>query len=625
MTKLFRAVALTMVGLAVPAGAQVWDRTGNGLLSGAYGFRELINLPDAAGNATRLITFYGTITFDGRGTYAITGNAVDTGGGSGAYNTTGTYSLSASGYGFLKHPLTYGAPNGSLFGSVSNGVFIGSATENQINDFFVAVPLGSPSNSTFSGLYSMAYLNFPPTGSAASTYDSMALLDVNGAGSVANVPVKTYLAQTTATVPAPVNQTENSVTYSFTSGVGKLRFPTTTNLAIQGDKVFYITPDGNFFIGGSATGFDFMLGVRRPSVAGNFEGLYYQGGFNQGPSSVDTYYGSINVRGGTLWEHQRYLSTISGIPANYTAIGHSPGATTIDYTDDASDVEYVVGTDGAIRIGIGRSPYLGIRVAVRAPKFTGEDPYIDPTGVLNSASFAPFTAGVARGELLTIFGSGLASKLTVAPTVPFPDSLGGVQVLMNNRRAAIYYVSPTQVSAIVPYGITDGIVQIQIIKDNLPSNTVTAFMYTTNPGIFSLSQNGDGSAAALHANYQVITNDNPARPGEAVLVFLTGLGDVTPTIADGAPGPTRTLAEAVNSIGAYVDNLQATIGFAGLAPTLSGLYQVNLSVPDKVSIGEVFLDIAGPDSYTSQVKIAVAAAASDPVVPRKASVPVHRR
>ncbi|MEP6961893.1 MAG: IPT/TIG domain-containing protein, partial [Acidobacteriota bacterium] len=371
------------------------------------------------------------------------------------------------------------------------------------------------------------------------------------------------------------------------------------------------------------------------------DGLYYSAGFNQSPGLLDSFYGSYNARGGTIWEHQRFLATSSPIPKNYTGSGSFPADAVIDYTDTASDVEYVMGVDGAFRIGIGQSPFLSLRVAVRAPKFGGEAPYIDPAGVLNSASFAPFTTGVAKGELLTIFGNGLASKLVVAPGTPFPNSLGGVQVLMNNRPAAIYYVSPSQISAIVPYGITDAIVQIQIIKDGAPSNTVTAFMYTTNPGIFSLPQNGQGLGAVLHANYQLVSEANPATPGEAILVYLTGLGEVAPTIADGDPGPTRTLAEAIAQISARVDNLQANVGYSGLAPTLSGLYQVNLSVPDAISVTGgadtlcpggirhcVYLDIAGPDSYTTLVKIPVAAlgaAASDSVSMRKAVENKHRR
>ena len=44
---------------------------------------------------------------------------------------------------------------------------------------------------------------------------------------------------------------------------------------------------------------------------------------------------------------------------------------------------------------------------------------------------------------------------------------------------------------------------------------------------------------------------------------------------------------------------------AGLAPQLAGLYQVNLTIPTGLTAGDNYLDIAGPDSYTSEVLISI--------------------
>jgi uncharacterized protein (TIGR03437 family) len=58
----------------------------------------------------------------------------------------------------------------------------------------------------------------------------------------------------------------------------------------------------------------------------------------------------------------------------------------------------------------------------------------------------------------------------------------------------------------------------------------------TAPGVFSLNQTGSGPGAITHANFQVVSPSNPAKRGETILIYLTGLGAVSPTIADGAPG-----------------------------------------------------------------------------------------
>jgi len=359
------------------------------------------------------------------------------------------------------------------------------------------------------------------------------------------------------------------------------------------------------------------------------DGLYYSAGLNDVPGEFDTFNGAFTARGTVLLEHQRFLSTANGRPQNYTAVGVLPSSAVSDYTDTLSAVEYTLSQDASIRIGVGQSPYVGLRIAVRGPTFTAPSsaPYIDPTGVINAASFAPFTSGVAPGELLSIYGANLSTSTVVTPGgVAFPTSLGGVQVFMNNRPAALYFVSPGQIAAIVPYGTTEGVVQIQVNRGGVTSNAVTEFRYLTHPGIFSQSQSGEGIGAVLHADYSLVTEAKPAKPGEVIQVFLTGLGGVFPTVADGALGgatATNLNTTLPGTVGANIDGIvvdSTGIPYSGLAPGLAGLYQLNVTVPAAASSGNVFLDIATPDAYTSQVALPVGAAtaSSDTVVPRKA-------
>ncbi len=612
-----------MTAVAVPASAQVWDFTGNGLLNGTYVFREAIYVAGSTGTISRAIVDYGTIVFDGRGGYNISANEVDSSARASSYTQKGTYSISASGYGFMTHPYDTGV--GSLHGAVSNGIFVGSATEAGINDMMIAVPAGSATNATFSGNYTLDYFNMGPSGAQTEAYDTIAQLsNVDGNGNVGTVPVKTYLGKSNS---LPVIQSEGGVTYSFSSGIGTLRFPSVTNTPLQGNKVMYISPDGNLIFGGSATSYDFFVGVRRASgTPPRLSGLYYTAAINDVPGEFDTFFGAFTANATVQLEHQRFL-TATGRPQNYTAAGVLPSAATSDYTDTLSAVEYTISQDASIRIGVGQSPYLGLRIAVRGPSFTnapGSDPYIFPTGIVNAASFAPFTSGVAPGELVSIYGANLASSTVVTPGgVPFPTTLGGVQVLMNNRPAALYFVSPGQIAAIIPYGTTEGVVQIQVNRGGVTSNAVTEFRYLTHPGIFSQSQTGEGIGAVLHADYSLVTEAKPAKPGEVIQVFLTGLGGVFPTVSDGALG--GATASSLNTtlpgtVGANIDNLTADVAYAGLAPGLAGLYQLNVTVPAAASSGNVFLDVATADAYTSQVALPVgtATASSDTVVPRKA-------
>jgi len=129
-----RTMLFLIACVSFSATAQTFDNTGNGMLSGSYYFREV------AFTSTDEYAAYGTISFSS-GTYAINATSLD-GSQSGcqavAFSPSGTYSISASGFGFLSNQLL----GGSIYGSVgANGVFIGSSTESGSYDLFIAEPV----------------------------------------------------------------------------------------------------------------------------------------------------------------------------------------------------------------------------------------------------------------------------------------------------------------------------------------------------------------------------------------------------------------------------------------------------------------------------------------------------
>src|SRR6202142_2419331 len=119
-------VGLVLLAAAFPTIAQTWDDTGNHLLNGTYYYREVTLTSSDA------VSLYGTITFT-NGNYSINaaGLQASTGAGAGPYTTTGTYSISASGFGFINNanPLV-GSPVYGLVGA--DGVFVGSITETSV-------------------------------------------------------------------------------------------------------------------------------------------------------------------------------------------------------------------------------------------------------------------------------------------------------------------------------------------------------------------------------------------------------------------------------------------------------------------------------------------------------------
>lgn len=594
---------------AQQAHGQGWDTTGNNLLQGTYYFRQVAwFIGDNSGTLGQATAVFGTMNFDGNGKYTLTSQLYDSGAGTLSNNSTaGTYSISASGYGFISSPIPTTTP-GSVYGLVSRGIFVGSSTEAGYNDLFIAAQLASPAptNGSFQGAYTLVDVDFP-TGIPTDTRDLQLQLNSAGNGTIGTVQATGYIGGRGAT---PVTQNVSGVRYLFSNGGANVSFGGTlsnTNL-IAGTKYLYFSADGNFVFGGSPTAWDMIVGIRSPSTSPAFNGLYYQAGITQdesqlasGFADLNTFYGSLKANAGVILGQQRLLSVFNNNPYDFTYADSYQLKSDGSYDD--LNHHYLFGAGGAIRIGFGKNPSIGINVAVQAPAFNASGVFIDPTGVVNAASFSLFTSGLAPGELISIFGANLASSALVDGTFPF--LLGGVQVMINNRPAPIYVVSPGRISAVVPFATTELTASIQVINNGTPSNTVTEFVNLTAPGVFTIPNDGISTAAALHANNSLVSSSNPAQAGETVSVFVTGLGAVTPGVADGAPGPSNPLSNTSNTIAVYIGGKTATTTFAGLAPQFVGLYQINVQIPTGVASGNALLEVTGPDFDTLQATIPI--------------------
>jgi uncharacterized protein (TIGR03437 family) len=631
-----RAILMLGAAAAMPAlgNLPTWDSSGNSLLNGTYYFREVLyGVGDNAGDVSEALSIYGTITFSGAGGYTIPNPSEyycsSSGCSGGALAAiSGTYTIGANGYGFFTDP---GSSSGSVFteyGLVSsNGTLIASPTENGLNGLFIAVPVttasvGEAVNSSFQGNYQMAAY-FP--GSASTAGDASFELNPDGNGNLGTVSMSGYFAGGGSST---YSQTSAGATYSFSNGAANIKLPSNTNAnfypsqsGVSYTNVYlYISPDRNFVFGGSPNGFDMFVGVKTGGATPSLSGLYYAAGVyedasglaSNGLSDLETYYGSFNAGNGTIVEHQRLYDGTYGFSEGYSYADSYPTPISNGGYNDNGVTQYTVGNGGAVRIGFGIGPFLGIEVAVQAPTLSGSGVYLNPTGVVNAASFTPFTAGVSPGEFIVLYGSGLASGSVTATTLPFPTTLGNVQVKINGINAPIYYVTPTQLAVIVPYGAAYtpasgalAIAQIQVVNNNVSSNTTTQFLNLTTPGIFTVKANGLGYGAIEHANGQVVTPSNPAQPGETVAVYASGLGATLPSVTEGTQSPSSPLANTVQTISATVDSTEATVTYAGLAPYLAGVYQVNVTIPTTATSGDNVVEIIGPDSDNYQALIPV--------------------
>src|SRR6185295_6663132 len=106
---------------------------------------------------------------------------------------------------------------------------------------------------------------------------------------------------------------------------------------------------------------------------------------------------------------------------------------------------------------------------------SGTGVFLNPQGVLNSASFAPPGYPLSPGGLMTLFGTGFGSTSgTAQGGQTFPTTLANVQVTVNNTPAPLYNVSGPagQISAVVPFGVTGTVATVVVSVGGTKSNAV---------------------------------------------------------------------------------------------------------------------------------------------------------
>ena len=597
-----RARCLWLVGsliwFPIPGGAQV---ASNASLQGSYNFRYLgiIGSP-----CDCPISFQGTATFDGKGSFQIIGQGTYNNGSDHSLNGPGSghYTVLSSGALQMDNPFANGSV--SLRGGVGVGALVASSTESGYLDLIVAAPAGTASsNATLSGAYQVASLEFAG-GRTQATRNTFFSMNADGAGGLGNVTVK---GTSQVLKNAATTQMSSGATYTLSArGTGTLTLPAPAGISadsqlLSGAKTFYVSPDGNFFLAGAATGYDLVLGVKSSNNA--LQGLYFTG-LLQNLADGSAGAGLYSAWGSSIEVGDQAANEIS----HQRVKGDGYSAFDQLFSDTfASNPQYAAGPSGNIVIGTGNAGNYQLSLNVKLANLGGTGVFLNPAGVVNAATNAPFTAPVSPGELISLYGTGLATQTATAASLPFPNTLANVQVSVNGTAAPIYYVSPTLISVQVPYSIpADGsLVTIQVTNDGTPSNSVQAYTAQTSPGIFTLPAGGLGSGAIRHADFTIVSAASPAHVGETVQIYLTGLGAVTPAVAAGAAAPVLPLSITANHVAVYIDKQPATVAFAGLAPTLAGLYQLNVTIPAGVGTGNLDIQVVTVDSSSVQATIPV--------------------
>jgi uncharacterized protein (TIGR03437 family) len=222
-------------------------------------------------------------------------------------------------------------------------------------------------------------------------------------------------------------------------------------------------------------------------------------------------------------------------------------------------------------------------VVVEPAASSGPTPQVTSAGIVNAATFnAAPNNQIARGQLMSIFGTDLTSGGPFGATsLPLPTQLGSTEVRVNGTPVPLIIVASSQINAQLPFELDDtGTATLTVVSGGASSAQATVNLRPTSPGIFTVNSQGNGDGAILHADNSLVTTANPARAGETVVIFCTGLGATQDPVVSGRPanGERTTNIPTVTIGGA-----NARVDFSGLAPGFVGLYQVNAVVPSGVT------------------------------------------
>jgi uncharacterized protein (TIGR03437 family) len=219
--------------------------------------------------------------------------------------------------------------------------------------------------------------------------------------------------------------------------------------------------------------------------------------------------------------------------------------------------------------------------------------YGDSSGMSIKAigSTANFRPTASPGMLVSVFGSQLANTTKQASAAPLPFSLEGVSARVNGLDAPVQYVSPNQLNIQVPYEAGAGPAVLGIHNNG----RVAGFQFQIAPSAPGIFADADGNLVPAAT----------VRAGGTATLYLTGDGDVTPSLLTGFTPSSGTAATSLPKsrlpLSVTVGGAPAFVLYYGVPPGLVGVSQVNFAVPASVKPG------------VQPVVVTVGGAASPPV------------
>jgi uncharacterized protein (TIGR03437 family) len=207
------------------------------------------------------------------------------------------------------------------------------------------------------------------------------------------------------------------------------------------------------------------------------------------------------------------------------------------------------------------------------------------TSVVNGASFQQ---DVSAGAWVSILGNNLAPGTRPWTAADFagsslPTQLDSVGVKINGKPAYVAYISPSQINVQAPADSVFGSVPVEVSNSGVTSPAGSVQLQPESPAFFLW--NGK-YAVATRPDFSLAGPPNlfsgaatvPVKPGEIVILWGTGFGASSPSVAPGTVAPSNPVANVASPVTVTIGGLAANVIGAALAPGYAGLYQIAIQV-----------------------------------------------
>jgi uncharacterized protein (TIGR03437 family) len=224
------------------------------------------------------------------------------------------------------------------------------------------------------------------------------------------------------------------------------------------------------------------------------------------------------------------------------------------------------------------------------------------SAAVNAATYRDMAlpgAGLAPGSIAILQGVNMGpAKLSIADKAFQSKTLSGTSVSMNingtNYDGLMYYTSASQVAFLVPSNTPSGSGTVTVTYNGQAGPAAPFRIGLNNPGIFTVTSDGQGPGIITFADYSLVssakaancggvyTTCGAANPGDALIIWATGLGPITGSDAAG-----DGLGVNMSSIPLtlWIGNVQVTPVYQGRSGCCIGEDQIVFVVPANAPTG----------------------------------------